>query len=147
MIVFELQCGAQHRFEGWFTSAGDFDGQKAAGLVSCPVCGDHGIDRVPTARIQRAKDSPSPPAPARRPPRAQPSRQITPEMVAAFVDHAVAHSEDVGERFPEEARRIHHGEAEQRAVRGVASLEATVKLLEEGIPVMPLPVPAKKEWH
>lgn len=146
MIVFELQCGARHRFEGWFASAGDFDGQKAAGLVICPVCGDQGIARIPTARIQRAKETPSVPVPVHEP-RAQPTRQITPEMVAAFVDHALANSEDVGERFPEEARRIHNGEADKRAVRGVASREATVELLEEGIPVMPLPVPAKKAWH
>jgi hypothetical protein len=143
MIVFELQCGARHRFEGWFASACEFDDQRAAGQVSCPVCGDQGIDRVPTARIQRTRDEPRPVPPK---PQAGPAR-IAPEMVAALVDHALATSEDVGERFPEEARRIHYGESEKRAVRGVASPQAAAELLDEGIPVMPLPVPAKKDWH
>jgi hypothetical protein len=143
MIVFELQCVARHRFEGWFASAGEFDNQRAAGQVTCPVCGDQGIDRVPTARIQRAREETRsvPPTPRRE------RKRITPEMVAAFVDHALATSEDVGERFPEEARRIHSGESEKRSVRGVASPEETAELLDEGIPVMPLPVPAKKDWH
>jgi hypothetical protein len=143
MIVFELQCGARHRFEGWFSSADEFDGQRAAGQVSCPVCGDQGIDRVPAARIRRGREEP--PAAAAKP---QPqARRITPEMVAAFVDHALANSEDVGERFPQEARSIHYGESQKRAVRGVASPQETAELLDEGIPVMPLPAPAKKDWH
>jgi hypothetical protein len=144
MIVYELQCGASHRFEGWFASGIDFDGQKAAGQMSCPVCGDPQIDRVPAARIQRAREerpaeSAKPPAPERR--------RLTPEMIAAFVDHALATSEDVGERFAEEARRIHQGASEKRAVRGVATRDETAALLDEGIPVMPLPVPAKEDWH
>lgn len=147
MIVFELQCAARHRFEGWFASAGDFEDQQAAGEVSCPICGDSGIDRVPTARIRRGREAPvESPRQAPRPP-TDARRQITPQMVAAFVDHVLATSEDVGERFPEEARRIHRGEAEKRPVRGVASPEAAAELLDEGISVVPLPVPPKGDWH
>jgi hypothetical protein len=144
MIVYELQCGGRHRFEGWFASVVDFDGQQAAGQVSCPVCGDQQIARVPTARIQRGREERVPP-PVQ--PEARGSPRITPEIVAAFVDRALATSEDVGERFPEEARRIHNGESDKRAVRGVATRDETAALLDEGILVMPLPVPAKKDWH
>jgi len=67
--------------------------------------------------------------------------------LAAFIDHVLVHSEDVGTKFAEEARRIHHGEAARRSIRGQASREETEELLAEGVPVLPLPIPPKDSWQ
>ena len=142
MIVFELICADRHRFEGWFASPDDFEGQKARGLLSCPVCSDSGIEKLLTAKIGR--------------PEAEPSRENAQASVAPagrsrklheFIDAILLNTENVGEDFPAEARRIHYKEIPQRNIRGVASGEETRELLEEGIAVMPLPVPPHKDWH
>jgi len=142
MIVFELICRDHHRFEGWFSSAHDFESQKSSGLLSCPVCSDSGIQKLLTAKIVRPEIEPErdkalPVGPEPR----------TPRNVAELVDHVLLNTENVGERFPEEARRIHRKEAPQRNIRGVATREETEDLLEEGIAVVPLPVPPQKDWH
>lgn len=156
MIVFELQCGQRHRFEGWFASAEAFERQHAAGEIGCPVCADPTILKVPSARIQRAKGAASdrvPPAttessghPAKSQVAAKPApgQQMT---LAAFIDHVLVNSEDVGERFAEEARRIHRDEAPRRSIRGQSTPEETEALLEEGVPVFPLPIPPKDSWQ
>jgi len=142
VIVFELICADRHRFEGWFASAGDFEGQKARGLLSCPVCSDSSIEKLLTAKIGRADGEPtresaqSPVAPAARP-----------RNLHEVIDYILLNTENVGENFPAEARRIHHKEVPQRNIRGVASGEETRELLEEGIAVMPLPIPPRKDWH
>jgi hypothetical protein len=142
VIVFELICADRHRFEGWFASAGDFEGQKARGLLSCPVCSDSSIEKLLTAKIGRPETEPSrenaqPPAvPAARP-----------RNLQEAVDYILLNTENVGEDFPAEARRIHHKEVPQRNIRGVATGEETQDLLEEGIAVMPLPIPPHKDWH
>jgi len=142
MIVFELICRDRHRFEGWFSSAHDFESQKSNGLLSCPVCSDSGIEKLLTAKIVR------PEAAAGRE-KAVPAvpESPRPRNVAELVDHILLNTENVGERFPEEARRIHRKEAPQRNIRGVATPEDTEELLEEGIAVMLLPVPPQKDWH
>jgi len=142
VIVFELICADRHRFEGWFASAGDFEGQKARGLLSCPVCSDSGIEKLLTAKIGRPETEPSrertqlPVAPAAQP-----------RNLHEVIDYILLNTENVGEDFPAEARRIHHKEVPQRNIRGVATGEETRALLEEGIAVMPLPVPPRKDWH
>jgi hypothetical protein len=142
VIVFELICADRHRFEGWFASAGDFEGQKARGLLSCPVCSDSSIEKLLTAKIGR--------------PEAEPSREnaqlpvvpdARPRSLHETIDYILLNTENVGEDFPAEARRIHHKEVPQRNIRGVATGEQTRELLEEGIAVMPLPVPPRKDWH
>jgi hypothetical protein len=141
VIVFELICADRHRFEGWFASAGDFEGQKARGLLSCPVCSDSSIEKLLTAKIGRQEAEPSrenaqlPVAPAR------------PRNLHEAIDYILLNTENVGEDFPAEARRIHHREVPQRNIRGVATGEETRELLEEGIAVMPLPIPPHKDWH
>jgi hypothetical protein len=144
MIVFELICRDRHRFEGWFASPDDFESQKAGGLLSCPVCSDSSIEKLLTAKIarpeagpEREKESPAPPAPA----------SAKPRNLAELIDLILLSTENVGEQFPQEARRIHRKEVPQRNIRGVATLEDTEELLEEGIAVMPLPVPPQKDWH
>lgn len=139
MIVLNLICTADHAFEGWFASNDDFQRQSDEETLRCPVCGAGGITRRPSApHVQRAGNS----APAAKPG----PRRLQPALLELLQAMAAA-SEDVGERFPEEARRIHHGEAEERRIRGLASREETLELLEEGIAVLPVPLPAKGDLH
>ena len=142
MIVFELICADRHRFEGWFVSADDFEGQKARGLLSCPVCSDSSIEKLLTAKIGRP-DAEAPRENAQLP--AAPAER--PRNLHEMIDYILLNTENVGEDFPAEARRIHHKEVPQRNIRGVASGEETRELLEEGIGVMPLPIPPHKDWH
>lgn len=139
MIVFELICRDRHRFEGWFASAEDFEGQKGRGLLACPACGDSHVDKLLTAKIGRIDNAEQAQAPA---PRAPDSRKVR-EMIDAIL----LNTEDVGKAFPAEARRIHRKEARERSIRGVATGEETRDLLEEGIVVMPLPIPPREDWH
>jgi hypothetical protein len=152
VIVFNLGCDKEHRFEGWFASAEAFDQQLAGGLVTCPVCGSADISRLPSApyvvtRHQQPPEAPTHPAPGgiQHPP--GPASAMTPEaaVVMALLRRMARESEDVGERFPEEARRIHYGEAEARSIRGQAAREDLEELLEEGI--MVLPVPGDEDLH
>ncbi|HXD39625.1 MAG TPA: DUF1178 family protein [Ramlibacter sp.] len=137
MKVLNLQCSNSHSFEGWFASEDDFQGQLGRGLVECPLCGDSAVTKMLTApRLNLG----AVPAQARQDVMSVPE----PSLQAAWmkmVRHVMANTDDVGERFPEEARRIHYGETEERGIRGQASPEETEALLEEGIGVLPLPLP------
>ena len=141
MKVLNLQCSHQHAFEGWFGSEEEFQGQLSGGLVACPVCGDVAITKMPSApRLNLGAAQPQPQAEHKREVMAMPNSDIQAEWLK-LVRHVMANTEDVGESFAEEARRIHYGESEERSIRGQASLEETQELLEEGIGVLPLPVP------
>jgi hypothetical protein len=140
VIVFELICADRHRFEGWFVSAEDFEGQKARGLLSCPVCSDSSIEKLLTAKIGR----PDAGAPREN---AQLPAAVRPRNLHEMIDTILLNTENVGDDFPAEARRIHHKEVPQRSIRGLATGEETRELLEEGIAVMPLPIPPRKDWH
>ncbi len=142
MKVLNLQCSHRHAFEGWFGSEEDFQAQLERGLVECPMCGDTGVRKMPSA--PRLNFGASEPKPAAVPVRQEVVNAPGAELQAAWmqlVKQVMANTEDVGERFAEEARRIHHGETEERAIRGQASVEETRELLEEGIGVLPLPIP------
>ena len=148
MKVLDLHCRSEHVFEGWFASEEDFQSQLARGLVQCPLCGDEQVQkRLSAPRLNlRASASDRAPAPTAEP---SPAPQLPSDasQAAAWLQRmrqAVAQSEDVGERFTEEARKMHSGETDQRAIRGQANLDQTLQLLEEGIPVLPLP-PVLKE--
>jgi len=137
MKVLNLRCGKQHAYEGWFASEADFVSQQERGIVACPLCGDTAAVRLPNAsRLKRARQAAA----------AEKQEQST-EMVTLqsqwlrAVRHVLSSTEDVGERFPEEARRIHYGEVEERGIRGRASKEDADALREEGIEVMALPLP------
>jgi len=136
--VFNLSCERQHAFEGWFASAEAFDAQLAGGLVQCPVCGSQAV--VKTLSAPRLNLGAEPP---QQPQARQVAAMPTPEqMQALFLKIAreiVAGTEDVGERFAEEARRIHYKEAPERGIRGVTSKDEAEALEEEGISVMPMP--------
>jgi hypothetical protein len=132
--VFNLNCEQQHAFEGWFASAEAFDAQLADGQLQCPVCGSAAVSKALSApRLNLGAE----------PPRQQPTAMPTPEqMQAMFLKMAreiVAGTQDVGEKFAEEARRIHYKEAPERGIRGLASREEADALEEEGIKVMPMP--------
>ena len=147
MIIFELGCDAGHRFEGWFASGDDFQNQRTAGLVNCPVCGSGQIDRIPTAKILKQRDV-SPPATQEAQKHVPALPQQKREMaLAAFIDQVMVNAEDVGARFAEEARKIHNDQAPKRTIRGTATAEETQALIEDGVPVLPLPVPPKDSWH
>ncbi|UZD53967.1 DUF1178 family protein [Caldimonas aquatica] len=143
MKVLNLQCRHGHAFEGWFGSDEDFRLQQERGLLECPLCADTEIQKMPSAprlNLSGAKEeAPAAPAETRA---LSPEAQTLQAMWLRAVRHVMEHTEDVGERFAEEARRIHYGEAEARNIRGQASREDTEALLEEGIEVLPLPVPA-----
>lgn len=151
MIVFELACVLNHRFEGWFASADDFDAQRERGILQCPVCGASEVNKIPYAKIAvtdaPAREQPFVTAPAAVPVTQQPSPEARFKAVAAFVARVLAQTEDVGRAFPEEARRIHYEEAPSRPIRGQATPEETRDLLEEGIEVLPLPVPPEDAWN
>jgi hypothetical protein len=134
MKVLNLACAHEHRFEGWFASDEDYASQCERGLVECPLCGDTTITRLPSApRLNVSKQREVVAMPDAM------SQQQAHWMHA--VRQLMANTEDVGERFPEEARRIHYGEVQQRGIRGRASAEDTIALREEGIEVMALAVP------
>jgi hypothetical protein len=143
MIVLNLGCRQNHRFEGWFSSAQAFEDQLHAGLVVCPFCADVEISRLPSGSryLSGAAQSvtPSIERPAENPPHDK-------EFLKAFVD-AIRNSEDVGWQFADEARRIHYREAEERPIRGKATGQDALDLLEEGIVVLPAPIPPTDETH
>ena len=148
MKVLDLHCRSEHVFEGWFASEEDFQSQLGKGLVQCPLCGDDQIQkRLSAPRLNlRASASARAPVPTAEhsPPPKLPSDASQAAAWLQRMRQAVAQSEDVGERFTEEARKMHWGEADQRPIRGQANIDQTLQLLEEGIPVLPLP-PALKE--
>ena len=139
MKVLNLQCSHRHAFEGWFGSEEEFQDQLARGLVECPICADTGVAKLPSAPRLNLGAQPEP-APARQDVVAMPDAALQAAWLK-MVRHVMASTEDVGERFAEEARRIHYGESEERGIRGEASREETQALLEEGIGVLPLPIP------
>ena len=143
MKVLDLQCSASHVFEGWFGSEDDFQDQLSRGLVECPMCGDVQVSKMLSApRLNLGAAEPAAAAPPRQEVVAGPAAAKA--MQAAYlqmVREVMARTEDVGDRFADEARRMHHGEIDERGIRGQATPEETRALLEEGVPVLPLPIP------
>jgi hypothetical protein len=149
MIIFELGCGKGHTFEGWFASAEDFARQNESAMVHCPVCDDATVAIVPSAKFHVAKHvDTAPPAPD------APLEPVANEAVAGLpVDlvrklrEAIKATEDVGRRFPDEARKIHYEEAPARPIRGQASHEEAQALRDEGIEFASLPPFLTREQH
>jgi hypothetical protein len=143
VIIFDLSCIHGHRFEGWFASSEEFERQKEALLVICPICDDVSIERVPSAQVRIPKaggrESAKPePADAET----APSHDVVaglPEEIVSKIREIVRNTENVGRRFPEEARKIHYNEAPARSIRGQASRDEAKALSEEGIEFTPLP--------
>jgi hypothetical protein len=143
MKVLDLKCSHDHRFEGWFASVEEFESQLSRKLVACPVCASTQVSRMPSApRLNlssgRADEGATPRA-AQDPER---TAQASQARALKFMREFLEKTENVGDRFAEEARRMHYDEAPSRNIRGIATPEDAHALLEEGIDVMPLPVPA-----
>lgn len=136
MKVLNLQCAHGHGFEGWFASNDEFEAQLGRRLVECPICGDTGIAKLLSApRLNLGSATEVVPAQA----------SLEARWLRA-VREVIATTEDVGRRFADEARRMHYGEAAARGIRGQATREEAVELLDEGIAVMTLPtLPLAKE--
>jgi hypothetical protein len=144
MKIFDLLCCGGHRFEGWFASADDFASQKGRGLLNCPTCGSIKVKRVPSApRVNFGAPEPQPAKPADKTPdmEGKDPFAIAQMLYSRMLDEMLTKSEDVGNEFPGEARRIHYQQAPSRWIRGRASHEEHEELLEEGIPVARLPIP------
>ena len=138
MKVLNLRCAHDHRFEGWFASDDDFLSQRERGLLACPLCDDKTIGRLPSApRLNVSKQRGDAPA---TPPAELAQTRIQRQWLRA-VREMLNNTEDVGDRFPEEARRIHYGETQERGIRGRASPEDADALREEGIEVVALSLP------
>ena len=148
MKVLDLRCAAGHAFEGWFASEDDYGSQRERGLLDCPVCGNAEVMRLPSAPRLNLSGARAPEAAAQAPTPAPASTSLTETAVhgnaatARFVE-AVAellkNTQDVGPRFAEEARRIHYGESEAKAIRGQATAQEREALADEGIEVFTLP--------
>lgn len=143
VIVLTILCDSGHRFDGWFASSDAFRDQCERQLVLCPHCQSTAVSLLPSAPHVRRSSGDSPGHPAVGAPSAGPAATRLYQALAAVARRA----ENVGERFPEEARRIHYDEAPARNIRGVASADETMELLDEGILVLPAPVPHEDEFH
>jgi hypothetical protein len=148
MIVFDLACTHGHRFEGWFGSSADYEDQRGRGLLSCPHCGTEDVSKAPMAPAVPAKGNTraeTPPAPVAAQPMA--NMPMPPEVQKALAALAKAQAEAlknstwVGDRFAEETRKMHYGERDEAPIHGQASLAEAKALIEEGVPVAPLPFP------
>ncbi len=144
MKVLNLRCANGHGFEGWFGSDDEFLEQNGGGRIECPLCNDRVITRMPSAprlNLSGATEPQPTASAAKSPPQAPAATADLQALWLQTVQQLLAHTEDVGERFAEEARRIHYGEAERRAIRGEASEPEREALLEEGIEIVAIPVP------
>lgn len=139
MIRYALACDEGHAFESWFRSADSYDEQAASGFVSCPICGSAHIAKQLMAPSLARGDRGAEPETAPMPVAAAPDPRLR-AMVRAMREELAARSEHVGERFPEEARKIHYGETDARAIHGEASAAEVRALIDEGVEILPLPV-------
>ena len=139
MKVFNLCCAREHPFEGWFASGEDFERQLGVGMIECPVCASTEVRKLLSAPRLNLGGPQQAPESSVKEPVAMPSDQSMRSMMLQIARHIAVNSEDVGERFPEEARRIHYDEAPKRSIRGLASKEEAADLKDEGIEVMPVP--------
>jgi hypothetical protein len=153
MIRYSLACERGHEFESWFASSSAYDKQAKRSLVACPMCGSTKVEKAIMApRLARGDEAidvpPTPPAPAPTPAPQGPApvAMISPQerelraKLKELRDHLIKNSENVGRKFPEEARKMHYGEVEHRSIYGEASPDEAKELHEEGIEVHPLPI-------
>ena len=140
MKVLNLQCAQSHAFEGWFASEDDFQSQLGRGIIECPMCGDASITKMLSAPRLNLGAVSSVEVATKQEVVSAPDATMQAAWMQ-MVRKVMANTEDVGDKFPEEARRIHYGETEERGIRGQATAEETEALIEEGIGVLPLPLP------
>lgn len=143
MKVLDLRCAHGHGFEGWFASSEAFETQLANGQVECPVCGDTAIVKLLSAPRLNLGNAKAPQQAATPTASSNVPAELSPEARwMRAVREVLSKTEDVGERFADEARKMHYGETEERGIRGQATPEQAEALIDEGIAVMALPMPA-----
>ena len=154
MIRYSLICKKKHEFDAWFRNSADFDAQTEKKLVTCPSCGTTSVSKAlmtPNVGVKSNKKGSAAPvqldstAPERTPvaapaPELSPQQQDMLKAMSQLREEVLSKSEDVGARFPEEARKIHYEETEPRGIHGQATPEEAAELLEEGVEFYPLPV-------
>jgi hypothetical protein len=151
MIRYSLRCERGHAFESWFQSSSAYESQEKRKLVNCPACGSHKIERAimaPQIVSKKGRDGAAPPpapaadvaAPASSTPLMMAPERALRAKLKELRDHIVKNADNVGERFPNEARKMHYGDIEHRPIYGEASPEEARSLIEEGVEVSPLPV-------
>jgi hypothetical protein len=144
MIRYNLRCDNGHAFESWFQSSSAYDSQVKRKLVTCAICGSAKVEKAIMApqlagTKKKAENTPSPADPSSTSLMMAPERELRAKL-KELRDHIVKNADNVGERFPEEARKMHYGDIEHRAIYGEASAEEAKSLIEEGVEVAPLPV-------
>ncbi|HKY86731.1 MAG TPA: DUF1178 family protein [Pseudorhodoplanes sp.] len=149
MIRYALACDRKHQFEAWFNNSADYDKQAKRGLVSCPVCDSTKVDKAimaPAISTSKKRKAASPAADISTPPPASaPVAMLSPQetevraKLKELRDHLTKNADNVGKKFPEEARKMHYGDIEHRSIYGEASTEDAKKMLDEGIEFHPLP--------
>jgi hypothetical protein len=135
LIVYRLVCSTGHEFEGWFKDSDAFEVQAAHGALECPVCSDRNVKKAimaPALRKSEQLPVPSAPQPA-------PEMQKVRQFMAGYRKFVEENAEYVGPKFPEEARKIHYGETEDRHIYGESTLREARELIEEGIEIAPVP--------
>src|SRR5215470_7613886 len=141
MVVYDLICAAEHRFEGWFPSFEGFREQAGKGLISCPSCGNTEIEKLPHACAVHVKKDPPPERPKKSETPPALSETDVKELLVRMNQFVRANFEDVGPRFAAEARAIFHGEKEEKPIYGSATSEERRELDDEGVPYGILPKP------
>ncbi|RNJ63057.1 MAG: DUF1178 family protein [Porphyrobacter sp. IPPAS B-1204] len=147
MIVFDLACHDGHRFEGWFGSSSEFEDQRARGLLACPSCGSAAVSKAPMAPAVPAKGNTRAEVLPPEAPKQVANTPMPPQVQKALAALAKAQAEAlknstwVGDKFAEETRKMHYGERDEAPIHGQASLAEAKALIEEGVPVAPLPFP------
>ena len=145
MIHYSLQCETNHKFDGWFASATAFDGQHARGLVTCPVCGSSTVSKALMApAVSRSIPAPAiaksaAPATTAHVASGHPTQAELRDALRALRRKVMSEADYVGDRFAEEARKIHFEEEEPRGIYGEATRDEVVGLLEDGVDILPLP--------
>ncbi|PTQ75733.1 DUF1178 family protein [Celeribacter persicus] len=155
MIRYTLKCAEGHQFESWFRSADAFETLQASGQVSCPICGSTSVDKAIMApRVSTSRDRTDEPSQDNTPTQPAAAAMTTPptpeqieQAVAKLRAEVEANSDYVGVEFATEARKIHEGEAPARAIYGEAKLDDAKALIEEGVPVLPLPFTPKRKMN
>lgn len=147
MIVFDLSCHDGHRFEGWFGSSADYEDQRARGFLACPSCGSAEVSKAPMAPAVPAKGNARAEVLPPETPRQVANTPMPPQVQQALAAlakvqaEALKNSTWVGDKFAEETRKMHYGERVEAPIHGQASLAEAKALIEEGVPVAPLPFP------
>lgn len=141
MIVYRLVCKKEHEFDAWFRDSAAYEKQAASGNIACPVCGDRKVSKAIMAPNVSTSRKSSEPVPAKIPDR---DAALLSKVMASVREHVETNFDYVGDKFADEARKIHYGDADERGIYGEATGNEVKDLVDEGIDIAPLPIPPEK---